>query len=153
VSAGRTVTVQTSDHGPVTVPEPAWCVGEHVDGGFRVDIGHHSADAVMAFRGHTVLGVVLASYPFADQMPRGPLAVVELDDFQSFTDPAELEELAAALVAHAATVRAVAAQLAELLHAEDAAVAPVDSPRANEADVDRALYGPWDDDQDGGDRS
>jgi hypothetical protein len=148
------VTVQTSDHGPVTVPEPAWCVGEHVPGGFRVDIGHHSADAVMEFRGHTVLGVLLASYPFADRMPRGPLAVVELDDFQSFTDPADLEELADALTAHAATVRAVAGQLAELLRAEaGATVAPVDSPRANEADVDRALYGPWGDDQDGGDRS
>lgn len=147
------MTVQTSDHGPVTVAEPAWCTGEHVPGGFRVDIGHHSADAVMEFRGHTLLGVLLASYPFAERMPRGPLAVVELDDFQSFTDPADLEALADALTAHAATIRAVASQLAELLAATAATVAPVDSPRANEADVDRALYGPWDDDRDGGDRS
>lgn len=36
----RTVTVVTTDHGPVTIPEPAWCAGHHPDGSLRSEIAH-----------------------------------------------------------------------------------------------------------------
>lgn len=42
MTAPRTVTVHTTDHGPVTVPEPDWCQGGdiHPDGGRREEISH-----------------------------------------------------------------------------------------------------------------
>ncbi|MGW7715188.1 DUF6907 domain-containing protein [Streptomyces chartreusis] len=40
MSEARTVTVHTLDHGAVTIPEPAWCLGEHTDGNHRQDIWH-----------------------------------------------------------------------------------------------------------------
>jgi hypothetical protein len=40
MSETRTVTVETIDHGAVTLPEPVWCLGRHPDGVHRVDIWH-----------------------------------------------------------------------------------------------------------------
>lgn len=40
MSAGRTVTVHTLDHGDVTIPEPVWCLGAHADGEHQADIWH-----------------------------------------------------------------------------------------------------------------
>jgi hypothetical protein len=36
---GRTVTIATSDHGNVTIPEPAWCLGYHPADRYRMNIG------------------------------------------------------------------------------------------------------------------
>jgi hypothetical protein len=36
----RTVTVLTTDYGPVTIPEPAWCAGRHPAGCLRSEIAH-----------------------------------------------------------------------------------------------------------------
>lgn len=36
----RTVTVVTTDHGPVMIPEPAWCAGAHPAGYLRSEIAH-----------------------------------------------------------------------------------------------------------------
>ncbi|WP_165984219.1 DUF6907 domain-containing protein [Streptomyces sp. YIM 98790] len=113
----RTVTVHTIDFGPVTVPEPAWCLGEHVDGTVRGDIEHAGAETVMEFRGRHILGFELLAYPFAERMPRGPLMSVELDEAMSFYDPAALLELADALTVHARRLRGAAAVLAAVLDA------------------------------------
>jgi hypothetical protein len=40
MTADRTVTVPTTDHGPVTIPEPAWCAGRHPAGYLRSEIAH-----------------------------------------------------------------------------------------------------------------
>ena len=36
----KTVTIATTDHGPVTIPEPAWCTGRHPGGHPRAEIAH-----------------------------------------------------------------------------------------------------------------
>ncbi|MFF1743254.1 DUF6907 domain-containing protein [Streptomyces mirabilis] len=41
--SARTVTLQTIDHGPVTVPEPGWCQGHEGEAPvYRSDITHNS---------------------------------------------------------------------------------------------------------------
>ncbi|AIV35920.1 DUF6907 domain-containing protein [Streptomyces sp. CCM_MD2014] len=44
MSAGRTVTVRTLDHGDVTVPEPSWCLGRHDQDVYRSDIWHEGEE-------------------------------------------------------------------------------------------------------------
>lgn len=40
--SARTVTLETLDHGLLTVPEPGWCRGEHAQPVYRSDITHNS---------------------------------------------------------------------------------------------------------------
>ncbi|GAA4676683.1 hypothetical protein GCM10023347_33740 [Streptomyces chumphonensis] len=116
MNAPRTVTVHTRDHGPVTIPEPAWCLGDHApqDGGHRADIAHDGEETAAMFHGRTLLGARLTAYPFSDLGADPlPLASVELDEFVRLT-PEELDGLAAVLVAHATRLRHLARTLAVL---------------------------------------
>lgn len=117
----HTVTVNTLDHGPVTVPCPMWCVGEHPDGGHRVDIAHYGVDhhiKVNTIHGpRDVLTAVLAQYPFTDRPTAAPgnaLHVsVQLLDGDSYPfDVAGLHQLAAELVDAATRVQRIARRLA-----------------------------------------
>ncbi|WP_432162328.1 DUF6907 domain-containing protein [Streptomyces tendae] len=44
MSAGRTVTVRTLDHGDVTLPEPSWCLGRHAQDVYQTDIWHEGEE-------------------------------------------------------------------------------------------------------------
>ncbi|MET8401407.1 hypothetical protein [Streptomyces sp900116325] len=123
MTAPRTVTVHTADHGDVTIPEPQWCIAPHDFEGYRVDIEHHGT--------RTPLLVPTACHGLAEALPVffawrpfSPTdsqihAVIELDQWHEF-DPAGLEAAAAALVEHAAVLRVHARELAAL-RAEDGA--------------------------------
>ncbi|MGW3627303.1 DUF6907 domain-containing protein [Streptomyces sp. NPDC000880] len=117
MSTPRTVTVPTTDHGPVTIPEPVWCAG-HDDRppGYRDDIIHSAPDVVMGFRGHDMLTAALVSYPYVPSLGGLHMGVsVAFGGFGQTLTPAELDELAAALVEHAATLRAMARELGVIL--------------------------------------
>ncbi|MFF7690586.1 DUF6907 domain-containing protein [Streptomyces syringium] len=112
----HTIIVRTLDAGPVTMPEPAWCLGqhEHQNGGYRADIAHQGPETTVAFRGFEVLAAGLVAYPFAER--RGPAPAVAVDmgaDWLSL-DADGLDTLASALVDHGARLRALARELSVL---------------------------------------
>lgn len=117
---GRTVTIETGDHGPVTVPEPQWCTGEGHDlaHAYRVDIGHIGVEHRITVRTvhgeRELLTLGLAQHPYTE-LPSGTavhVAVQLLDgDSYPFTVP-DLAKLADDLAAAASRVRLVARRLA-----------------------------------------
>lgn len=125
LAAARTVTVHTSDHGPVTIGEPAWCTGRHhQQGGYRVDISHTSADHefnVATPDGPiTIIRACFEQRPFTEADPgRDVFVNVELDGEMHPCDPAQLHRIAAALTAHSAHMVTLAAQLTDLREAGD----------------------------------
>lgn len=119
MTGARTVTVHTIDHGPVTLPEPAWCLSEHPGDGHRVDISHEGPEAELALPTwagpRTLMHAVFEQRPFTERRPgRGPFVNVEIGGDWYPADPAGLDQMAAALVEHACTLRALARQLAVL---------------------------------------
>ncbi|WP_406171193.1 DUF6907 domain-containing protein [Streptomyces sp. NBC_00996] len=120
MSAPRTVTIRTVDHGPVTIPEPSWCAGRHPDGGARVDITHVGPDRPLTIptrRGPAVhLVTALESRPFvAESFLRGPFVAVEIGGDWYETGLAGLERMASELEAHAEQLRDRARGLAVIL--------------------------------------
>lgn len=117
MTAPRTVTVPTIDHGPVTIAEPDWCAGhEDQPPGYRGDIIHSTPDTVMGFRGHDMLIAALVSYPYVPALGGLRTGVsVAFGRFGQTLGPADLDELAAALVEHAVQLRAMARELAVIL--------------------------------------
>ena len=113
MSAARTVTVHTRDHGPVTVPEPAWCLGNHQPGGYRAEILHLGPAVDLTFQGFPISIASLAQSPYADGLTRGPGVSVSM--VTQSLDPDGLDALAAVLVEHAVALRHLARQLAVLL--------------------------------------
>ncbi|MFJ2741855.1 DUF6907 domain-containing protein [Streptomyces sp. NPDC087440] len=82
MSAPTTVTVHTVDHGPVTIPEPAWCLGVHEAEAYRVDIEHQGVEVVVkvATPCHgevTALSMALVQRPFSST-ERRVMAAVDL---------------------------------------------------------------------------
>ncbi|MFJ2949137.1 DUF6907 domain-containing protein [Streptomyces sp. NPDC087226] len=82
----RTVILNTLDHGEVTVPEPAWCIGHDDDlVGYLADITHNgpviTADAVTARYGRTpLLEARISQAPHGEIRPEPlPLLYVHLD--------------------------------------------------------------------------
>lgn len=115
----RFVTIQTSDHGALTIPEPPWCRGGHPDGGTRDEISHlgPSIDITVGTdRGpRRLVEAMLWQDPFPT--PRNPhrtavYVVVHLLDGDHFGyDVAGLEGLATDLIDAARRVRLVAKRL------------------------------------------
>ncbi|GAA2118359.1 DUF6907 domain-containing protein [Streptomyces synnematoformans] len=120
----RMITVDTRDHGPVTIPEPAWCAGVHPAGGFRVDITHASGEMPLTFGTECcgpvpVLTVVFESRPYTDRPPgRGVFVNVGFDSDWHPLDPAGLEALADQLTVHAGRLQGAARRLAVLVEEE-----------------------------------
>jgi hypothetical protein len=114
VSAQRTVTVPTIDHGDVTIPCPAWCVGH---GGqrpeYRSDISHTGPEQHLGPAGRPLLVALLTQHPFSSGAQEIGLHVDPVD-FTSTYSPAELDQLAAGLVEAAAQLRHQARWLAVL---------------------------------------
>ncbi|MGW3200685.1 DUF6907 domain-containing protein [Streptomyces sp. NPDC001118] len=105
MSAARTVTVHTADHGDVTLPEPSWCLGQHPAEGYREDIEHQGEPVRLlvdtACHGQAeVLTASLFQRPFSTHGPTGPMVTVELDDWHEFT-AASLAGFADSLVSFA----------------------------------------------------
>lgn len=77
----RTVILQTLDHGEVTVPEPAWCIGHDDDlVGHLADITHNgpviTADVLTARYGRTqILEARISQAPHGELRPE-PLPVL-----------------------------------------------------------------------------
>lgn len=121
----RTVTMPTLHHGLITIPEPDWCIGHdlpHIE--HRIDISHVGPTVsfdVPTSRGEVVtMLAALEQRPFTARHPgTGVFMNVELcgDDWYP-SSPAQLDQLADALVGHAAQLRALARQLAVLCAGE-----------------------------------
>ncbi|GGV06323.1 hypothetical protein GCM10010495_18080 [Kitasatospora herbaricolor] len=126
MSAGRTVTVHTSDHGPVTAPEPAWCTGRHEDGLHLVDLSHDGPETVLTVGAeHGDVGVMrlfLTRSPYSGRPEnRRTSLVVEIGgDCHRFRDDTALYALADTLAGHAVELRILARQLALILRVEGA---------------------------------
>ncbi|MET9479858.1 hypothetical protein [Streptomyces sp. NPDC006638] len=114
MNALRTITLQTLDHGPITITCPAWCTGHPGPPEFRVDTTHSGPSHVGTFRGRELQSARLAHSPFATR-PGGDLAVSVGEPVMLGLDPAGLDELAAAYVAYAVRLRHLARELAVLL--------------------------------------
>ncbi|MGW7196009.1 DUF6907 domain-containing protein [Streptomyces chryseus] len=113
MSADRTVTVLTNDHGPLTIPEPAWCVGH--DGQppeDRADTLHTGPDRTALFRGVEIASACLTLSPFSELTPRRTGVSVSCGHLAQTLSPSGLDELAAVMVAYAGTLRGLARQLA-----------------------------------------
>ena len=121
MTAPRTATVQTIDQGTITVPEPAWCNGWHVDGEYSVDLTHESTArcALIDTPCHGLEILLPANITQSPLSTRSDITVtVDMGQSHEF-DPPSLEALADTLVSHADTLRTLALQLA-VLQAEEA---------------------------------
>lgn len=114
-----TITLPTRDHGPVTIPEPSWCVGhaDHRPDTYRADLSHDGPTLSLTFCGQPIGHAVISQAPCAELGTRDVLASVVLD-FEGvpggFT-PAGLYDFAAALDSSADRFRDLADELAEIL--------------------------------------
>lgn len=116
----RTITVNTTDHGPVTLPEPDWCAGDHREGYRQDEIAHvgPSIDIdVNTERGTMrLLELMLWQDPFAKPAyPRGTAVHVVahlLDGDHPGYDVQGLEGLVTDLLEAAGRVRQIARELA-----------------------------------------
>jgi hypothetical protein len=113
----KTITIVTSDHGPVTIPEPMWCAAVHLDGGYRSDIHHTGVEHLVTVPSsegtRQLLTLALTQWPYGLTAPgNGVHVAVHLADGDPEYDAAGLEGLAAALLEAAGMVRRMARQLA-----------------------------------------
>ncbi|MGW7343996.1 DUF6907 domain-containing protein [Streptomyces sp. NPDC054854] len=110
----RTVTVPTLDHGPVTMPEPAWCAGHTGQGPeYRADLHHAGPEQLLVFRDEPLWLAQFVQYPYGTG-PRETGLYVTDTGFARTLDPADLLGLAAALAEHTAELRTLAVRLAHL---------------------------------------
>lgn len=120
VSGGRTVTVRTRDHGPVTLTCPAWCRTDHTAGPveYRADVTHRGPDLSLALPGRR--GPDEWLYVCVDQAPLSAYdpalgVVVEVGGVSVRYAPEGLRALADVLAAQLAEVRAFADRVERLV--------------------------------------
>ncbi|QXE36958.1 hypothetical protein KQY30_24860 [Streptomyces sp. GMY02] len=125
MSHPRTVTIETLDHGQITIPEPDWCTGHDGPPQYRVDITHDGPDIpfnMTTSRGQvTSMIAALSQHPFSE-LPHPGRTVhmwVEIAGGGHPSNPQQLRQIAAALTSHAFHLRTLANQLTELLAAGD----------------------------------
>ncbi|MCX5211461.1 hypothetical protein OG689_19570 [Kitasatospora sp. NBC_00240] len=120
------VTVHTCDHGPVTLPEPAWCTGRHEDGLHLVDLSHDGPETLLTVgteRGDVeLMRLFLTRSPHSGRPEdRRTSLVVEIgSECHRFREESALRMLAAELVVRAGRVRDLAAELTAVQDAESA---------------------------------
>ncbi|MEU9183335.1 hypothetical protein AB0D14_01955 [Streptomyces sp. NPDC048484] len=103
-----TVTVDTLDHGRITMSEPAWCMGH--DGQpvlHRADVAHTSDQTVAEYAGVEFLPAWITWAPFSTRQPE-PMG--DVDEFPGLT-PEELRDLAAEVGAHSGRLYSKANEL------------------------------------------
>ncbi|MDX3458414.1 hypothetical protein PV396_41875 [Streptomyces sp. ME02-8801-2C] len=101
---GPTVTLDTLDHGRVTVDEPAWCIGHAGEPvGYRADITHKgrvvAAEVETDWATFELLPARISWAPFGELQPE-PYPVADIEDLPPL-DPDQLRELAAEVALHA----------------------------------------------------
>ncbi|MFB7936055.1 DUF6907 domain-containing protein [Streptomyces sp. NPDC056049] len=112
----RPITLDTLDHGPVTLPEPGWCTG-HADHTpcHRVDLTHTGAEHRLAFGDADLFAAMLSQDPYAPDPERRRTGLyVEQTGWAATLDPDGVRRLAATLTVHAMHLRQLADQLARL---------------------------------------
>lgn len=115
--ANRTVTLPTTDHGTVTLSEPAWCVG-HADHQpvNRADILHSGPKRHLAYGGQPIGYAQLFQGPCAEESTREVQAsVVLIFEPRRGYDPTDLYCLAVALDSYADQLRDLADELTTIL--------------------------------------
>ncbi|MEW2272155.1 DUF6907 domain-containing protein [Streptomyces griseofuscus] len=119
-----TVTLATSDHGVVTLPEPSWCLGHaiHDPETQYADIIHSSPDITLTFRHATLMTACLVQSPNAT--PRaaglgGPTPGVSVYPLGESLDPVQMYDLAARIDVYADQLRDLADQLTRILGGVD----------------------------------
>ncbi|MFD4320131.1 DUF6907 domain-containing protein [Streptomyces sp. NPDC058548] len=114
------ITLTTTDHGEITLPEPGWCTGHTGPVGYRIDLTHTGAEHTFDFAGDTLLVAMLSQDPFVtDPERRRTRLYVEQTSYSATLDPVEVRQLAASLTVHAMHLRALADQLAAIQAEED----------------------------------
>ncbi|MBP5915757.1 hypothetical protein F3K34_27225 [Streptomyces sp. LBUM 1486] len=113
----RLIALPTEDHGPITLPEPAWCRGhaDHHPDTYRADLTHFGPEHRLTFNGEVLFRLMLTQTPCADRASREVCAYVEESGYTGSLDPAGLYDLAAALDGAADNMREFADRLAALL--------------------------------------
>ncbi|MEU7048044.1 DUF6907 domain-containing protein [Streptomyces eurythermus] len=109
MTAPRTVTVHTLDHGDVVVPEPSWCVNHDPFDGHREDFTHYGAEQPLHFRGELLWVAMLVQAPFSRSPHVG--VYVEQTGYAGTLDAAGLRELADTQAVHAEQLRRLASEL------------------------------------------
>ncbi|MDW4904443.1 hypothetical protein RB628_03590 [Streptomyces sp. ADMS] len=111
----RMITLPTADHGPVTLDEPAWCIGHpnHRPDDRRADILHTGPDVALVFQGRDIGDASLVESPYAE-LPGGALGV-SVSLLGRTLDPVHLYGFAASLDTYADRLRDLADQLTALL--------------------------------------
>lgn len=103
-----TVTVDTLDHGRVTMSEPAWCEGhDELLVQLRVDTAHISAETAAEYAGIEFLPIRFSQAPFATVQPQ---VMGDVSDFPGM-DPDEMRALAAVVAAYSGVVYSKANEL------------------------------------------
>jgi hypothetical protein len=111
----RTAIVKVFVTKPLEIDEPDWCAGHPDDHAqYKVDITHYGPEHTIEVNGIETLKAMVASSPFSEHSP-GPVLYVEEGNLTGSYTPAEVEELADALVETAEQLRALGRQLAEIL--------------------------------------
>ncbi|GAB2328467.1 DUF6907 domain-containing protein [Streptomyces variabilis] len=119
MSEPRTVTLSTTDHGDVTIPEPSWCAGHagHIPDPLS-DILHCGPPVVFSFRGLEITDACIVQSPFSTtEIPElcSSTPGVSVSVIARTLDPAGLYELAAAFDGYADRLRALADELTAIL--------------------------------------
>lgn len=115
--ARRTVTVETVDHGEITIGEPSWCVGHDDEPiGYRADVTHKSLWITGEFEGIEFLPACISWAPFSELQPQ-PDPVADVYEFPAM-DPEKLRALAAVVGAYAGQLYSLANQLDRLRRGE-----------------------------------
>ncbi|MFH9938523.1 DUF6907 domain-containing protein [Streptomyces murinus] len=120
VEQPRMVTLATSDHRAVTLPEPSWCLGHalHDPETQYADIIHSSSDITLTFRHTALMTACLVQSPNATPGTAGlggPTPGVSVYPLGETLGPAQLYELAARLDTYADDLRELADQLTRIL--------------------------------------
>jgi hypothetical protein len=116
----RTVTLSTSDHGAVTLPEPSWCAGHshHDPETLRVDLVHAGPAVDCNHLGRELFSAEIVQSPYSESdtpLLGGRTPGVSVWPLGETLDPVQLYGLAAALDGYADRLRDLADQLAALL--------------------------------------
>ncbi|MGW4434710.1 DUF6907 domain-containing protein [Streptomyces sp. NPDC004596] len=112
MSAPRTVTLETIDHGPVTFEEPPWCIGHHWQQDIgRNDITHRSVRVkapadTYSYGMQQLLQVWMSWAPFVELVPRVAVVLDLLGEYEA----EEITHLAGVLRTAAARMEMVAAE-------------------------------------------
>ncbi|WP_326583322.1 hypothetical protein OG889_32735 [Streptomyces sp. NBC_00481] len=122
MSALRTVTLLTIDHGSVTLPEPSWCTGhaDHRPDTHRADILHTGPTHRLTHNGQPLGRALIFQAPCSELTTSAVQASVVLDfePHRGF-DAVGLYDLAASLDAAADRLRGLADQLHAVLAGGD----------------------------------